>query len=199
MTKTKKNSTDINRKTPKSQSSAITLFAFLFETLTLITLLLLVDKTSAHFLDLPGIISLKISFEALIASLLIAQYLLLSLEITAGKRIPRRSFTLPIAIIPFGNLIRLTLLLTLEIIVIIPKFTVYFLYVTIGTPINAATDRFLNALGHKNIDRFDKFLEPFEAFINKLFNLLHYNKIEKNCTVFNAFFNTTLTLWCINH
>ena len=84
-------------------------------------------------------------------------------------------------------------------LVLLPKLVVYFLYVTLGLPVLGLVSLLTGGLGLRLIDYFDALTEPVERAANGFFNLLHFNKIETQASVFAALFNVSLTLWCVNH
>ena len=51
----------------------------------------------------------------------------------------------------------------------------------------------------KWVDFVDRFLEPIEYGVNRLYNWLYFNKIRANSSVFTSMFNGSLSFWCINH
>jgi len=182
-----------------ARSKAVTLIAVLLESMELIAVLLIVDILLAQQQQRPPFVDHAFSTFHFLATLLLLQYLLVATELIARHRQRQPGFTLPLVFVPFGRLLRVALLSTLGLLVLLPKLLVYFLYLTLGLVLIAPLARLTNGAVLRAIDLFDTFFEPIEGMANALHNLLHFNKIESQRTVFASVFNATLTLWCVNH
>ena len=170
---------------------------FILELCTFITLLLLADSSVAKIFERDTLLATHLSIEILIVILLVCQYLSFVSEYIVSHREEERQFTLPITLLPFGNLLRFAILFVLELLAVIPKLIFYFFSVLFAFVFMILhIDRFMPG---NFVDIFDHLMESYEIKVNKMFNLLHFNKIKANSSVFSSVFNSFLTLWCINH
>jgi hypothetical protein len=185
------------RRIALAKDKRVTITALILELLIGLCFVLLVDAFIGQAMQQSTLITSHVSWHYVLAFYLVLQYALVAGEIIASRRVEERSWTIPLVFLPFGNLFRIFIMLTLELTIIIPKLLVYFTSVLLSFPL-----LLLNLSGRVKfypIDIFDKITEPLEMIINRIYNALYYNKIKTRANVFNAFFNNTLSFWCINH
>lgn len=184
-----------------ARDKRITIASLVFEVFALISLLLLADSVIANVFQASGlqaILTKHLSITTSVVIVLIIQYILVALEMVARYREDIRSFTLPVVWLPFGNWLRLLVMILIVTPFALIKLICYFVsalieFVFMITRLNAEIEI------KRDIDWVDTLLEPIECDINCLYNFLYYNKIHTNGNIFNAIFNGNLTMWCINH
>ncbi len=131
---------------------------------------------------------------------LILDYLIVSVEFVVSYRDDNKGKIVPLlfSILPGGVILRFVLMLILELVVVSFKLIVYFVSVLL---------EFVFQITHVDklvgtsllVDSRDRCVEPFERFVNYMYNLMYFCKIHTNSNVFTALFNNSLSFWCINH
>lgn len=176
----------------------ITILAIILEVLMLIACFLLGDAAMGQFLNIQTPLAYHMSISTSLIVVLVLQYILLAVEFIARHREDRRGFTLPVAFIPGGTVIRTFIMLISNIIVMSLKMITYFFSVMLAFIFQIChVDKYIGT-AHLT-DMTDHLLEPIEIGVNKLYNLLYYHKIKPNTCIFTSIFNGSLSFWCINH
>lgn len=176
----------------------ITIFALVAEVLSVVSILLILDPLIAQKLDQKSLLSDHLPWGLSLGLILFFQYTLLGVELIVRYREPRDQWTIPLAFLPFGHIVRFLIMLAVELNVIVLKLSVYFLSVALAFLfLLTRTQKILNTSAL--VDWTDRCLEPVEFGVNWLYNKLYFNKIRSNTSVFTPFFNQNLSLWCINH
>lgn len=175
----------------------ITLAAIIAESAMFIACVLLADAALEHF-SIQTILASHVSLQAAIAVVLVIQYAVVAIEAIARYRDDNRGMTIPLVLIPGGIILRAVLMAAAVGAVVALKLCVYFLSVLVAftAQILRIDKSFTTA---RWVDFVDRFLEPVEFCVNRLYNLLYFNKIRENSSVFSSLFNGSLSLWCINH
>lgn len=175
----------------------VTSAAIISESAMFIACILLADATLEHF-SVQTIMASHVSLPVAIVTVLAIQYAIVALEIIARYRDDNRGMTIPLALIPGGIILRAVIMTAAIGAVVALKLCVYFLSVLVAfiTQI-LRVDKWCSTA--RWVDFVDRFLEPVEFCVNRLYNLLYFNKIRANSSVFSSLFNGSLSLWCINH
>lgn len=176
----------------------ITISAIVLEVLMLIACALLADAIIENIFKIQLLFSEPVSIEKTACAVLVLQYLIAAIELIARHRDDQRGFTLPIVFLPGGIVLRTAAMFILELVVIFLKLAVYFISVLFSFVFQVfRIDKIFNTALF--VDKTDHLLEPAEICVNKIYNLLYYHKIRANTSVFTSVFNSSLSLWCINH
>lgn len=175
----------------------ITLAAIVFEAAMLVSFVLCADAL-LEYLQIQTIMASHISLSSAVTAVLLCQYAIVATEWIARYRDDNRGRTIPIVLLPGGIILRALIMCAATVCVIAIKLLVYFISVLIAF-IGQITrlDRFIGTSAL--VDAIDRGLEPIEFGVNCLYNGLYFNKIRANSSVFTAVFNSSLSLWCINH
>lgn len=195
---TSKNTDKTMNRYALARDRRITIFALVAEVLSVVSILLILDPLIAQKLDQKSLLTAHLPWGLSLGLILFFQYMLLGVELIVRYREPREQWTIPLAFLPFGHIVRFLFMLTIELTVITIKLSVYFLSVALAFLfLLTRTHNILNSSAI--VDWTDRSLEPLELAVTWLYNKLYFNKIRSNTSVFTAFFNQNLSLWCINH
>lgn len=176
----------------------ITVAAILMEAAMIVACILLTDAVLEKIFHIQTMLAAHISLTTSLIITLILQYLIVITEMIARYREDRRGLTLPLAWFPGGLLIRTAIMILCITSVVALKLMVYFLSVLFAFAVQILRlDRHIGT--SPIVDATDRMLEPLEIAVNRLYNLLYFHKIRANTSVFTAAFNSSLSLWCINH
>ncbi|MBS7381220.1 MAG: hypothetical protein KIG72_08140 [Bradymonadales bacterium] len=175
----------------------VTLAAIISESAMIVACVLLADAALEHF-SIQTMMASHVSLQAAIIVVIAIQYVIATIEIVASYRDDNRGATIPIAFVPGGIILRFVLMVVAIGAVVALKLLVYFLSVltAFATQI-LRIDKWCSTA--KWVDFVDRFLEPIEYGVNRLYNWLYFNKIRANSSVFTSMFNGSLSFWCINH
>ncbi len=180
-----------------ARDKRITLAAIIGETAMVISCVLLCDAALEHFGAQTPLAS-HVSLWTALTAVLGFQYIMLAIEAVARYRSDNRGLTIPLALLPGGIIARAVIMFAAIAAVASVKLLVYFLSVLTAFAIQIL--RLDRRFGTGKIaDLIDRAAEPAEHAVNRLYNLLYFNKINANSSVFAALFNGSLSLWCINH
>ncbi|MBQ9242770.1 MAG: hypothetical protein IJ165_06050 [Proteobacteria bacterium] len=181
-----------------ARNKLITFLAMLFELLMLIACILLADALVEEVFHIQTMLATHMPLNLAIAIVLALQYLIAVLEVFASYREDRRGFTLPIVFLPGGIILRTAFMTVLELCLISFKLVTYFLSVLLEFALQIFRLDKLIGSAHL-VDAVDRKLEPFDIFVNHIYNFLYFHKIHANASIFSSFFNGSLSFWCINH
>jgi len=181
-----------------SRDKRVTIAALVLEVLSVLSLVVLLNALLGDQFGLQTAIFKDLSWQKSLGLALVIQYLLVGLELLARYREETRGWTLPLVFIPMGHVLRFALMFALALLVIVFKLLVYFVSVVLSFVFLLTRTNLVLGTAHL-VDTVDRFLEPIETFVNRVYNALYFNKIPTNGGVFNAFFNGSLVFWCINH
>ena len=175
----------------------VTLAAIISESAMIVACVLLADAALEHF-SIQTMMASPVSLQAAIIVVIAIQYVIATIEIVASYRDDNRGATIPIAFVPGGIILRFVLMVVAIGAVVALKLLVYFLSVltAFATQI-LRIDKWCSTA--KWVDFVDRFLEPIEYGVNRLYNWPYFNKIRANSSVFTSMFNGSLSFWCINH
>ncbi len=190
-----------------SRDKSVTVAALVLDVFCVLSCVLLADSLLGDTLGIQTVMSKHISPVIAIIIALVIQYLLLGVELIARYREEIRGFTFPIVFIPGGHILRFVFMVVIELLPVLIRLLAYFLSVLVQIigiiPGVRLIFRLLSRVtaldGGTFVDNIDGLLEPLDWFVNRVYNVLYYNKIQQNGNVFNAVFNCNLTFWCINH
>ncbi|MBQ9394251.1 MAG: hypothetical protein IJU23_01890 [Proteobacteria bacterium] len=176
----------------------ITIAAVILEVLMLISCALLTDAIIEYVFKVQLLFTEPVSIEHTSIAVLVLQYLIVTIELIARHRDDQRGLTIPIVFLPGGIIVRTVTMIILELLVITFKLLAYFISVLLSFVFQIFhVDKFLNTAAL--VDVTDRYLEPLEILVNKVYNLLYFHKIRANTSVFTSVFNGSLSFWCINH
>ena len=180
-----------------ARDKRITLAAIIGETAMVVSCVLLCDAALEHFGAQTPLAS-HVSLQTALTAVLAFQYFILAIEGVARYRSDNRGLTIPLAFLPGGIIARAVIIFAAVAAVASVKLLVYFLSVLAAFVLQIfRLDRRIGT--GKIADLIDRIAEPAEHAVNRLYNLLCFNKINANSSVFAAMFNGSLSLWCINH
>ena len=191
--------TQKSRLYPFARSGFAVIVAAFLELAELLVLGLIADMRIGMEFGRAPFIAHGLSQLELLLALAATGYLLVGAELLIRHRSARRSLTLPLVLLPLGRMARNLFMLALAALVIVPKLLVYFLFLTIAMPLMSIASLFMSQSFLALIDGFDALIEPVEHNLNRLFNLLYFNKINPIGGAFSTGFNLSLTSWCLNH
>lgn len=181
-----------------ARHKAITIIAIILEINMVFVCILLGDALAQQVFNIQTLLANHVSIPLFIVGFLLLQYGIVVVERMARFRRNADGFTLPLAFLPGGIIVRTVIILALEFIVIFFKLIVYFVSVLYEFVFQILhIHKFIGT--SKFVDTTDFILEPLEIGVNYIYNFLYYHKIQPRTSVFNAFFNSTLSFWCINH
>ncbi|MBO5752807.1 MAG: hypothetical protein J6S69_03820 [Proteobacteria bacterium] len=176
----------------------ITIAAIILEVLMLVAVFLLGDAAMGVYFNIQTPLAYHMSILTALIAVGVLQYMILTIELIARHREDRRGFTIPIAFLPGGTMVRALIMLISNVVVMCLKMVIYFISVMLSFGFQIC--RLDKVLGTAHlVDMADHMLEPIEIAVNKLYNLLYYHKIKPNTCIFTSIFNSSLSFWCINH
>ena len=160
--------------------------------------MLLADSAIVKYTKFPMLTADRLPFPSAVTIVIVLQYLIVTVEMIARFRDDKRGFTLPIAFLPGGVIVRTALMAAAAALVVSIKLAFYFVSVLLQFVFQILhVSRFIGTA--HIVDGVDRFLEPCEIGVNRLYNLLYFHKIRANTSVFTSVFNGSLSFWCINH
>lgn len=181
-----------------AREKGITITAIVLEVLMIASCALLGDAIIEAMFKVQLLFTEPVSITKTATSVLVLQYLIVGIELIARHRDDQRGLTIPIVFLPGGIIIRAGIMIALELFVLVFKLLAYFISVLMSFIFQIfCVDKFANTTSL--VDMTDRRLEPAEIFVNKTYNLLFFHKIRANTSVFTSVFNSSLSLWCINH
>lgn len=179
-------------------NKAITIIAIILEIIMVVVCILLGDAIIQQVFHIQTLLANHVSIPVFIICFLFLQYAIVFVERIARYRKNADGFTLPLAFLPGGIIIRTVFMLAFEFIVVFFKLIIYFLSVLFEFIFQIL--HIHKYLGTSNlVDTTDLILEPIEIGVNYVYNFLYYHKIQPRTSVFSSLFNSTLSFWCINH